>query len=85
MLVYPLERELSNKFTKEEENFMKNLSKEGLFNNSSRIKSFDKFVMERIQENKNLFSNKELKFIKDNSTLIKKIYLLSLKNYSNII
>ena len=64
---------------------MKNLSKEGLFNNSSRIKSFDKFVMERIQENRNLFSNKELKFIKDNSTLRKKIYLLSLKNYSNII
>ena len=49
MLVYPLERELSNKFTKEEENFMKNLSKEGLFNNSSRINSFDKFVMDNIE------------------------------------
>ena len=44
-----------------------------------------KFVKERIEENKNLFSKKELNFINNNFIIIKKIYLLGIKNYINII
>ena len=43
-----------------------------------------KFLEKRIEENKNLFSQEELEIIKQNPNLIKKIYILGIKdtNYS---
>ena len=40
----------------------------------------EEIVKERVKENEKLFTKKELNFIKDNSKIIKKIYLLGLIN-----
>lgn len=42
------------------------------------------FIKERIYENKEMFSENELTKIDENIILIKKIYILSLKNAGNI-
>ena len=42
-----------------------------------------KFVIERIEENKHLFEEEELEVIKENEELIKKIYLLAGMNVTN--
>lgn len=39
-----------------------------------------KFLKKRIEENKNLFSHEELEIIKQNPNLIKKIYILGIKD-----
>ena len=39
-----------------------------------------KFWEKRIEENKNLFSHEELEIIKQNPNLIKKIYILGIKD-----
>ena len=39
-----------------------------------------KFLEKRIEENKNLFSHEELEMIKQNPNLIKKIYILGIKD-----
>ncbi len=39
-----------------------------------------KFLEKRIEENKNLFSHEELEIIKQNPNLIKKIYILGIKD-----
>lgn len=44
----------------------------------------EEIVKERVKENEKLFTEEELKFIKDNGKLIKKIYLLGLINGKNI-
>lgn len=36
----------------------------------------EEIVKERVQENEKLFTKEELNFIKDNSNLVEKIYLL---------
>ncbi len=38
------------------------------------------FLEKRIEENKNLFSHEELEIIKQNPNLIKKIYILGIKD-----
>ncbi len=43
------------------------------------------FLEKRIEENKNLFSYEELKIIKQNPNLIKKIYILGIKDTNNTI
>ena len=42
--------------------------------------SLDKFIEQRIKENRKMFSKKELLIIKNNKSLIKKIYILAIKN-----
>ncbi len=44
-----------------------------------------KFLEKRIEENKNLFPFEELEIIKKNPTLIKKIYILGIKDINNVI
>ena len=44
-----------------------------------------KFLEKRIEENKNLFSHQELEIIKQNNNLIKKIYILGIKDTNNTI
>lgn len=44
-----------------------------------------KFLEKRIKENKNLFSHQELEIIKQNPNLIKKIYILGIKDTENTI
>ena len=44
----------------------------------------DNFIEKRVIENKNLFTSKELKKIKRNKILIKKIYLLAIHDYNDI-
>ena len=44
-----------------------------------------KFLEKRIEENKNLFSHKELEIIKQNPNLIKKIYILGIRDTDNTI
>ena len=44
-----------------------------------------KFLEKRIEENKNLFSHEELEIIKQNPNLIKKIYILGIKDTNNTI
>lgn len=44
-----------------------------------------KFLERRIEENKNLFSHQELEIIKQNPNLIKKIYILGIKDTENTI
>ncbi len=39
-----------------------------------------KFLEKRIEENKNLFLHEELEIIKQNPNLIKKIYILGIKD-----
>ena len=48
--------------------------------NTKKDYSFDKFIEQRIKENKKMFSKKELEIIKNNKLLIKKIYILAIKN-----
>ena len=43
------------------------------------------FLEKRIEENKNLFSHEELEIIKQNPNLIKKIYILGIKDTENTI
>ncbi len=43
------------------------------------------FLEKRIEENKNLFSQEELEIIKQNPNLIKKIYILGIKDTNNTI
>lgn len=43
------------------------------------------FLEKRIEENKNLFSHQELEIIKQNPNLIKKIYILGIKDTENTI
>lgn len=43
------------------------------------------FIIERIYENKEMFSKNELTKIDENIILIKKIYILALKNANNIL
>lgn len=38
----------------------------------------EKFIKERIKENKELFSKEELKIIDNNVNVVKKIYILSI-------
>ncbi len=38
----------------------------------------EKFINERIEENKDIFTNKELKIIESNDLLAKKIYILGI-------
>ena len=44
-----------------------------------------KFLEKRIEENRNLFSIEELEIINKNPTLIKKIYILGIKDTDNLI
>lgn len=40
----------------------------------------EEFIQERIEENKELFTEEELKIVKENFVLIRKIYELGLMN-----
>ena len=44
-----------------------------------------KFLEKRIEENKNLFSHQELEIIKQNPNLIKKIYILGIRDTDDTI
>ncbi len=44
-----------------------------------------KFVQERIKENEKLFTEKELKTIYKNGNIVKKIYLLAVKNIKELV
>ena len=44
-----------------------------------------KFLEKRIKENKDLFSHQELEIVKQNPNLIKKIYILGIKDTENTI
>lgn len=44
----------------------------------------EEFVKERIKENEKLFSGEELRIIKDNVKIVKKIYLIGLVNGKQI-
>lgn len=44
----------------------------------------EKIVKERIKENEKLFTMEELKIIKDNAKIVKKIYLIGLVNGKQI-
>lgn len=44
----------------------------------------EEIVKERVKENEELFTMEELKFIKDNSKILKKVYLLGLVNGKNV-
>lgn len=46
--------------------------------------SIEKFILERIEENKELFTQKEMEIIKSNKIIIKKIYLLGAINFNEI-
>ncbi len=39
-----------------------------------------KFIKERVEENKNLFVDREIEIIKNNNSLIRKLYLLGFVN-----
>lgn len=46
----------------------------------NEIINVEKFIQERIEENKNLFTNNEIKTIEQNKIITKKIYLLGFVN-----
>ncbi len=58
---------------------MKNAEKNVVLN-----ESIERFILERIKENKELFTDKELEFIRDNTIITKKIYLLGAINFNKI-
>lgn len=60
--------------------------KEGiLFMKDSRKKDIlKKFLEKRIKDNKKLFIDEELKIIKENFNIIKKIYILGMKDITDI-
>ena len=43
-----------------------------------------KFLEKRIKDNKKLFTNKELEIIKENFNVVKKIYILGIKDITDI-
>lgn len=43
-----------------------------------------KFLEKRIKDNKKLFTDEELKIIKENFNIIKKIYILGMKDITDI-
>lgn len=47
-------------------------------------KSVQEIVRKRVQENQNLFTKEELEFIEGNMKLMKKMYMLGLKNGKDI-
>lgn len=46
--------------------------------------TLEEFIKERVKENKELFSKKELTNIEENIILIKKIYILALINSKDV-
>lgn len=46
--------------------------------------NLEKLVKERIKENEKLFTMKELKFIKENDTIIKKVYFLGILDSKDV-
>ena len=50
--------------------------------NSRKKDILRKFLEKRIKDNKKLFTDKELKIIKENFNIIKKIYILGIKAVS---
>mgnify|MGYP005766959235 FL=1 len=66
---------MSNFYRKEGILFMKNSRKKDILR---------KFLEKRIKDNKKLFTDKELKIIKENFNIIKKIYILGIKDITDI-
>ena len=60
------------------------MKKEDVVVNEIMKESVDKFILERIEENKDLFTKEEMKIIKNNMIITKKIYLLGGINFYNI-
>ncbi len=52
--------------------------------NSRKKDILRKFLEKRIKDNKKLFTDKELKIIKENFNIIKKIYILGIKDITDI-
>lgn len=48
------------------------------------IRNLNEFVQKRVEENEKLFTKDELKLIRDNKTIFKKIYLLGLVDSKEI-
>lgn len=44
----------------------------------------ERFIEERIKQNKELFTNKEISIINQNKEIVKKIYMLGAINFNNI-
>ena len=55
---------------------MKNVEKNNVVGNE--VTNLGNIIIERIERNKKIFTKEEMIFIKDNSILIKKIYLLGI-------
>lgn len=53
-------------------------------NNSKEKDVLKEFLQKRIKENKELFSNKELEIIEKNINIFKKIYILGIKDVTNL-
>lgn len=52
--------------------------------NSRKKDILKKFLEKRIKDNKKLFTNKELEIIKENFNIVKKIYILGIKDITDI-
>lgn len=52
--------------------------------NSRKKDILRKFLEKRIKDNKKLFTDKELEIIKENFNIIKKIYILGIKDITDI-
>ena len=52
--------------------------------NSRKKDILKKFLEKRIKDNKKLFTNKELEIIKENFNVVKKIYILGIKDITDI-
>lgn len=55
-----------------------------LWRRPKKEKKLDSFIKDRLLENKKLFTHKEMKFIEKNKKLVKKIYLLGVKNAKDL-
>lgn len=78
---------MENLFIEEEiyQEFKGKTNKKDDYLTTKELMDIQEFVKERIKENENLFESEELETIKQNATLIKKIYLLGGMDSTNAI
>lgn len=57
---------------------MKDVVLNEVMKTSSTIKEIEDVILERVEENKKMFSEKELMIIKNNSMIVNKIYMLGI-------
>lgn len=54
--------------------------KEVVLNEVKKENDLQNFIIKRIEENKKLFKEEEIYFVKNNISIIKKIYILGIKD-----